>query len=313
MNYGEGIDMKKILLCMMLFAGAFCNASQNEEDYTPLIVPQLNAQKSVSFKKSLANQMRSVKTTKYLVYGALALGGFELIRRYITSRVNDEVRPSEHSELAARVRRLEEGRRKLDGRVEKLEGPKPAASTHWIPWIKDKAQAFGRKVDSFMPSWLSGFAKLYLLSEVTSLVWRKIPQIDDYMGLNPTMNWCVFGGTGFRDSFDGYIDWYLGHFDPENAGVLRSETINKKGLTMCGQALVSSMDQVLGYMSYVTEQLKPSDKNYQLLKVQAEVCMEAVEADMKEFIGMMNEFLTEEAEGEAFLDAILQSWRALKC
>ena len=119
------------------------------------------------------------------------------------------------------------------------------------------------------------------------------------MGLNPTINWCMFTGTPFLDSVQGFMNWYHvfqvepeKYFDAEHPEE-PIKNLNKKSFALCGHTFVSAMEQVLGYMNYVTEQLKPTDKNYLVLKARAEVCMEAIDAEMKEIIPMMNAFLQE--------------------
>ncbi len=298
----------------MLVAGAFCRASQHEE-FQLLVVPQLKTDNMMRYKKSLANQMGSVTITKYLVYGAMAVGACEMLRRFFTPIDRDAITMKDHAELADRVRILEEERKKMSARVHKLEGDKVAPSAHWIPWIKNKAQAFGRKVDEWVPSWMSGVAKMYLLSQATSIVWGKIPQIDRYMGLNPTINWCMFSGTpSFIDALGGFISWYQAlhlepdkHFNPEDQEAALTN-INKKSFAVHGHALVTSMEQVLGYMSYVTERLKPTANNYLLLKARSEVCMEAINSDMKELIEMMNAFLLEDPINQQILDIMMNYW-----
>ena len=301
--------MKKLVLCLMIAAGAFCRASE----FQLFVVPQLNPENMVSFKKSLASHIGSVRTTKYLVYGAMAVGACEIVRRFFASHAQDAVTVKDHSELLHRVDELERERGPLERRVHGLEKGKQVPSTDWIPWMKGRAQAFGRKVDEWVPSWISNIAKMYAISQATSIVWRKIPQVDGYIGFNPTINWCMFNGTSLMDGLGGFKNWQQAmimqpgkHFneDPE----LPVMNLNKKSFALCSHALVSSMEQVLGYMGYVTEKLKPDDKNYLLLKARSEVCMEAISAEMVELIELMNLFLGSETVNAHELGYLLEAW-----
>ncbi len=305
--------MKKLVLCMLLAVGAFCSASQKEE-FQLMIVPDLKAENMLSFKKSLTSQMNSVKTTKYLVYGALAVGGIEMVRRtFFASSDANMVQQKDHVALLRKVDDLEKERDDLKSRVGDLETGRVVPATQWIHWFKDKTKAFGRTVDEWVPSWMSGIVKMYLLSQATSIVWRKVPQIDSYMGLNPTINWCMFSGTSFLEGLGGFKNWYQAlimqpdkHFNEDAQAPVRN--LNKKSFAVCCHSLVGAMEEVLGYMSYVTDKLIPTDKNYLVLKARSEVCMESIDAEMKELIGIMNAFLSEESVDAQILGYLMEMW-----
>ncbi len=270
--------------------------------------------------------MSSVKTTRYLVYGALAIGGFELMRRCFISGENDPVKLTDHGALLRRVGHLENERDGIKTRVDRLDGGSQTA-THWIPWIKDKVTAFRKNANYFIPGWIaSGVMTFFLvpaafsyvknkfpqIEDYISYIGNKIPQVDAYTGLNPTINWCMFTGTPFLESLGAFIGWYEGleldkQFDAENPEAPLMN-LNKKDYAGCCRSLVSAMEKVLGYMSYVTEQLKPTDKKYLILKASSEVSMDAITAEMKELVAMMNVFLTEEFIDAQMLDNMMTFW-----
>ena len=175
---------------MLVAVGAFCSASHKEEEFQLLIIPQLKSENMLSFKKSLANQMSSVKATKYLVYGALIAGGVEMIRRnFFASSAANPVTTKEHSDLLKRVGELEQERDTLKGRVDGLEAGRVIPPAQWLPWIKAKTVAFGKKVNEWVPNWVSSIAKMYLLSQATSIVLGKVqvPRLIDIWALIPRL------------------------------------------------------------------------------------------------------------------------------
>ena len=294
---------------MLLGAGAFCSASQQEE-FNLLAVPQLKSENVVAFKESLASQMSRVRMTKYLVYGALAFGTFEMIRRSFFSEDTSPVTQKDHAELAKKVGDVE----KFKGRIDALERNAhiPGIQTQWLPWITDKVTSAGQKVGEWLPS----IVKAYLYSQAGSVVLRHVPQIDGYIALNPTINWCMLSGTPFIDAIGSFMGWFQAlqlepgkYLDPHNPDA-PLKNLDKRSLAISCHDLVSAMEQVLGYMDYVTESLNPKDEKYLIQKSRAEICRETIATEMKAFIVMMNAFLQEESITAEIFDGMMSFWHA---
>lgn len=306
--------MKKIVLSAVLALGVSCRASQ-PVGFDLFTIPQLNETKVTAFKDSLASKMKRVQAAKLLSYGAFAYGSFELVRRTFFSNDAGAVTQKDHNDLAKQVKALETQKNDLNRRVILLEGNHPAVAQGWMSWGAGRVKSMWKTTSDNVPDIFKSLVSGYMISYAASALFTHLPHVDSYLGFNPTVNWCMFNGTLFVESISDFLNWYQAfqaepgkYFDPQNPEApLRN--LNLKSFAICSHTFVSSIEQVLGYMAYVTAALDTKDPNYLVLKARSEVCMETISLEATELIEMIKAFLREEQKSYGVLDGMLRYWQ----
>jgi len=303
----EEYEMKELYMGMLLVGGALHQGLLQAFD--PKSVEQMKTENMVAFKKSLEGQISSVKMTKYLVYGGLAFGACEGVRRLFFTSDNASVTKKEHDDLQKRVDLLTGD---LQNRVTLLEGANPPGEVQTNLMV---AEACIKFVGAKLGEWVPSIVKMYAYSQAASIMWRHLPQVDKYIGFNPTINWCMYNGTGFVDSIGEFMNWCRAiglepgkHFDQENPEA-PLKNLNMKSYAVACHSLVASMEQVLGYMDFVRNRLDPKCEKYEVLKTRSENAMGTIAQQTQELVEMVNGFLREEAITLEVFDAMMQFWQ----
>jgi hypothetical protein len=308
-------SMKRIVLSAVLAFGVSSKASQ-PSGFDLFTIPQMKEEKIAAFKNSLSAQVRIVQATKLLTYGALAYGSFEFLRRTFFAQDSSRVTQAAHRYLATQVKTLEDNTFSIATRVSILEGRNLGVGPQdWMSWCIGRAKSMWRSTSNSVPDVFKSIASMYIYSQVANTMFSRLPSVDSYLGFNPTMNWCMFNGSTFVEAIGDFLNWYQAfqaepgkYFDPQNPEA-PLKNLNMKSFALCSHNFVSSMEQLLGYMTYVTSVLDTKDPNYPLLKARSEVCMETISLEATELIEMIRAFLKEEQKGYDILDGMLRYWQ----